>query len=729
VFFPTKITTGLGFQIQGPYVPTPARDNIHISGADGKWNQALIAETAALVADTLAILRNGGLLSVRALEAMPIRPPDDAMFRPIFDHVRDALIEQALLPAHGGGFVAAKQAKLAESAELRDLLSQNQLQQLFGGGSDWKWLSEEITGDLRAYLAKQLSVGEVTADSFARRFDAPFIEAQPDEWVAEFYGFLIKRDVWEKGEPLRDKPFVRLEGGGHVAPFQDDGSPNAYLPPSDQTDYPIVKRTIAEDKRAWQFLSSLGLSEPDIVDEVIERVLKRYEGGSAHSVSDEQHAADLHKIFSALKTDSQAKRERLLGRLKRAAFVRARNAATGETTLVEPDRAYLRTPELETYFAANSEAWFLAGASHQVGTEADWLGIGVETKPRRVELRNMLSWDEKRALRGNSGCTSEQEDIDYDVDGLEPFLARFSESDDKGSDTKRMALVLWNFLRLHLQDSSRYSFFRGHYRWFYYRERSASFEATVTKRLRAFAWLPAAGGLCKPAEVSLADLPDEFDRDEELASGLGMKSDALDALARQSGVAIEVLQHFKDNPEELAAFKKWRAQEPPAEFPVKHSPNPELRRAKVAAEAKQARQKQWDDRTRSIRTSDEIQQEAKTYLREFYTNDDGQMVCEACGNEMPFKLDDGSYYFEAVECWKDAQREHRENHLALCPICAAKYKHANGSSPAQIRQALLDASGLEIAVTLARERHTIRFVQVHLRDLQAVLQSESAPKH
>ncbi len=255
-------------------------------------------------------------------------------------------------------------------------------------------------------------------------------------------------------------------------------------------------------------------------------------------------------------------------------------------------------------------------------------------------------------------------------------------------------------------------------------QRSASFPATLLKRLQASAWLPATGGLCRPAEVSLADLPDEFDRDEHLASGLGMKSDGLDALARQSGVAIEVLQHFKNNPTEWQTYKEWRAQQP--QFPVKDSPNPEVRRVRVAEQAKQARRKQYDERTRSVRTSDKIQPEAKTYLREEYTNDDGQMVCQACHKEMPFKLDDGSYYFEAVECVNDEDRELCENHLALCPICAAKYRHANGSSPAQIREAVSLASGLKVPIMLAREPQTILFVEMHLQDLRVVLQGEGA---
>lgn len=724
VFFPTEKATRLGFLIQGAYRTTPARDNVPREDA---WNRRLIDETASLVAEALPILRDMGLLTVELLEAMPIRRPEDAMFRPIFDRVRETLREERLLPAHDGDFVAAKHAKLARGTDMRELLSDQQIRQLFAAEAELKWLSDDITQEktpeLQGYVVKELNVDEITPDAFARRFTVEFIEGQDDEWLVRFYGFLDERRALWRGGPLRNKPFVRLEDGQHVAPFAEDGSPNAYLPSEDQTNYPVVRRSIAEDEGARQFLKNLGLAEPDMVDEVIDRILPRYEQGSADSVSDEQHAADLHKIFSALKTDSHAKRHRLLERLKCIPFVRTTNAATGETRFAEPGRAYVRTPELEMYFAGNSQAWFVTepGNDH-VETHADWLGIGVEDKPRRIEIRDRLSWQEKWALRASAGHSYDVNDVDYDLDGLAPFLTRFSE--DRESDTKAMATTLWNFLRSHLQESSRWAFFWGQYCWFYYKGRSASFDATLLKRLQASAWLPAAGRLCRPAEVSLADLPDEFDRDEELASGLGMKSDGLDALARQSGVAIEVLQHFKDNPAEWEAYKKWRAQQP--QFPVKDSPNPEVRQLRVAEQAKQARRKQYDDRTRSVRTSDEIQPEAKTYLRELYANNDGRMICQACRKEMPFKLDDGRYYFEAVECVNDEEKELRENHLALCPTCAAKYRHANGSSPAQIRESVSLATGLEVQITLAREPQTLRFVEMHLQDLQVVLQGGGA---
>jgi hypothetical protein len=545
VFFETQKETHLGFLIQGAYKTTLGRDNVP---EDDPWNRQLVQETALLIAQTLPRLRDLGLLTVGVLEAMPIDPsdfPEDGMLRPVFERVRETVREHALLPAQGGGFVAGKHAKLAESADLRALLSPRQLRQLFGAASQSKWLSGDVTGDLRTYLVRQLAVGEVTAYGLARSFDERFIQAQSDEWVAKFYGFLSKRDVWEKGGPLCDKPFIRLEDDRHVAPFQDDGSPNAYLPPDDQTDYPIVKRVIAENKKACQFLTNLGLTEPDIVDEVIKSVLPRYDGTAI--LSPNQHDADLRKIFSALETDSQTKRKRLLKQLEPTPFARASNAMTGATKFCKPGELYRRTDELELYFAGDTDAWFLDEPAFEKREFEDvWEVLHVERVPRLQEFQPKLSRKQIADLQTRLGYSGRIDAQDRDLHGLRPFLRRIDEADE--SLRPQMACVLWTFLVRHLESSGSHSLFFGRYSWFYYKARGESFDARLARRLRNAAWLPDHGTFKRPCEVSLDDLPDNFERDSQLAEALHMRAAVSTALAREIGVAPDDIEYLRTYP-------------------------------------------------------------------------------------------------------------------------------------------------------------------------------------
>ena len=109
-----------------------------------------------------------------------------------------------------------------------------------------------------------------------------------------------------------------------------------------------------------------------------------------------------------------------------------------------------------------------------------------------------------------------------------------------------------------------------------------------------------------------------------------------------------------------------------------------------------------------------------------YTNPEDVLVCQSCKLSMPFKLPGGDYYFEAVECVGELPREHRENFLALCPICSAKYRFACKESNDAIRDRVMSSKSVEISLTLARQTSTIRFVEVHLEDLRTVLELEDS---
>ncbi len=123
VFFPTQKETFLGFVLQGPYRTTPARDNVP---EHDEWNQELVRQTASLLADVLAGLRDEGLLTAEILQALPLdaaRFGPETMFRVLFESVRGALGRDEMIPAADGGYRSARQLKLASGAGLRELLT------------------------------------------------------------------------------------------------------------------------------------------------------------------------------------------------------------------------------------------------------------------------------------------------------------------------------------------------------------------------------------------------------------------------------------------------------------------------------------------------------------------------------------------------------------------------------------------------------------------------------
>ena len=289
VFFPTEKETFAGFLIQGPYRTTPSRDNI--PGHDPS-NQALVRETAVLLADVLRELRDDGLLTVEALQALPLdaaRFPAGSMFRPLFDAVGEALIAEALVPVAGGGYGVAVDLELAGGAGVHELLEPDQLGALCGAGRPIWFADESITEHLAPrlwhYLREEIGIDEITPADVVARVTLEFLEAQTDEWITRFYGFLFAdsalwrapRSDGDQPGPARAKPVIRLEDGRQVAPFDGQDRPAVYLPGPVASSLPTVRRAIADSPAARQFLTALNLSEPDLIAEVLQIILPRYE--------------------------------------------------------------------------------------------------------------------------------------------------------------------------------------------------------------------------------------------------------------------------------------------------------------------------------------------------------------------------------------------------------------------------------------------------------------------
>jgi hypothetical protein len=212
---------------------------------------------------------------------------------------------------------------------------------------------------------------------------------------------------------------------------------------------------------------------------------------------------------------------------------------------------------------------------------------------------------------------------------------------------------------------------------------------------------------------------------EENATIRSAEHQARETKAREFGFSAAEL-------DELARAKKeGRLQITPSpvpEFPDNPVPDPARRSAKVAAEAATAPAKTYEMRERSVRTS-KGDVDATPYLSNHYTNADGQMVCQCCQKEMPFRKRDGKPYFEAVEAFgrDDINREHAAQHLALCPLCAAKYKEfvkRDERAREALKESVLNAPPGQLAFDIALDIPArLRFTPRHLIDLHAVLSS------
>lgn len=548
VFFPTVVSTNLGFLVQGPYRTTPSRDNVP---RNDPWNQHLVRQTADLLVDAVRWFRDNGMLDASALRCLPIdraKFPQSEMFAPFFDVVLQALLKHPLLPRFDGGYVAARQAKLARTQELRDLFSAGHLDMLFGA-KGCAWLTADITQDkapdLRAYVLKELQIPEITPETVVGNLDEAFLEAQSDEWITRLYAFFSGQKAL--AGRFSALPLVRLDDGRHVV-AREDGRANAFLPSQVETSFPTVRRAVCETPEARSFLVSLGLTAPDPVDDVVWNVLPKYRAAEVDD-DDKAYAVDIERIRIAFSTDSKAQREKLLAALRETPFVRVVDTGDGKDDVSKPGVIYIATDRLKALFAGvpgvfvvddNFEC--LRGEVIRELLEA----CGALRYPRPVQASSALTSEERRELRRRAGHeeTSGQNDVvlDWELLGFEALLTLLPALPQE--QRAERARLLWEALG-DLEERRGRGVFEGSYTWTHYgRHNAPPFPAAFLRRLNNAAWVPdTSGDLVRPALVTFERLA--WRANPFLLSKIAFKPPIIDQLAREAGIepaALDLLR-------------------------------------------------------------------------------------------------------------------------------------------------------------------------------------------
>lgn len=749
VFFETEDLTGLHFQVHGPFQLTDNRANIK---RDDPWNTRLIGELSTLLAESLPELRDQGMIKRSFLELMPNADDDlPEPWRPMLSAIVAAFQEQALVPAHGGGHVAGR-AGVRGPAEIRDFLGDEGLAN-FGGLPEQRW----AVGGMRAsraeaFLAtltmKEWGFSEFL-DAFQRAFATSWnrtenagsakariwFDALPDLQVQRFY-ILVETAIIAQKRPLyfSHLSFVRVEDGTRVKP--DD----AFLSPADVSQdqeaaehgLSLVRSALtrtgrARGKSVEQFLRKTGVREISERDYLAAIIRANYTE-VADSPTNERHLQHMRR-FLRWYADSGDH-----GLFEDVAFLRI-ESSDGYS---KPSDVYLSAP-----FAENALSRIYEGKVKGRGRRPLWRGyaklkreellslmkaIGVEVALAVYETRIPHNHPMRYELFsgfGGTRTTSTETNSDYAIGQLSGLLA-LGDGEVSKMIWKAVSAVGVTCMFAHHAPNREYE-----------PKRELS---TLALGLKNAAWIPAKDGkLRRPNAITASELAagfssagndtwltvigfgsDHRQRSEEhkarrlAAESIGLPAELADQLQLLPPDALKTLGTEMLHRIASGAYST-------AQFPERTSTNSERRAERLAARAQAAPIKTYETRSRSVRTSDkDARQLARPYLRDHYTNDSGEMICQACHLVMPFRLDDGAYYFEAPELLQSVSAELAENHLALCPNCCAKWQNANGTADAEIHEALVGAEGLEVRVTLAGEVACIRFVQVHLEDLRTI---------
>ena len=562
-----------------------------------------------------------------------------------------------------------------------------------------------------------------------------WLAAKPVEWLQQMYSLLLGEAAssYTRGR-LLPLQIIRLSDDtfsvGSKCYFPtDDIEQDKGFPRVDRSVYSSGKST-TEQTEAKKFLEAMGVREVGEVEQ-IENVLKqRYMHGNLRP-----ELNDMDRFIRFVETEpSKASifKEFLIFKLSTGRW--------GKPIAVYLDLPYLDTGLTAFYDALGTHAdrWPLSTAyesiSHPIEDMRNFaLAVGVQTKLNAVKQpvsEHPQSYSLTSDYYNGARRTSTVIDVDWFVPGLDTVI---------GNESEALSRLLWKTL-CDTPKAALWAFFRPNQQ---YQINKAS--SSLVLLVSESAWIPQTHGdsvdFVRPSEAIRDLLPKGFpydagyewlkavrfgENERQRSVAYKAKQDSARELGIVGEEALQYAQWIAGLPsEERQRVKAEYERKQQIELPEHDSKNPERRAAHVAQLAADAPERITELRTRSVSVGlDDVKQQAEQYLRQQYTNADGEMICQVCKDLLPFTLDDGSYYFEKVEFLPELQRRHHQNYLALCPNHAAMFQYVNGSREL-MSEMLLDLDGNELEVFLAREYKTIHFTKTHIADIKTVIAVET----
>ena len=554
VFFPTVVTTGLGFLVQGPYRTTPSRETVP---SNDEWNNYLMRETASLLSGALCWLRDKEILDINVLLSLPLEEREN-MFDILYKSVKDILYKEALLPKLGGGYIKGENAVLGRSKSLRDLLSSDQLSVLCNIEQS-AWLSGEITSDrtpqLYRYILDELGVVELRSRDILSMLSRMFLEKQSDKWILQLYGFLgksipVRQRVLYRNfsisnsrqDLISDIPLIRLEDGSQVKPIPE----KYFLPGENYTDFPTVKVAVCKTTEAREFLESLNLREPDLVDDIKHNILKKYleDHISIYNIQELEHEKDMKRIMHVYNTCSPDEKRALIDVLKQVPFVMAVDATNEDVSLQEPTQLYLKTKRLKTLLNEVDGVWFvddrfdiyqdpvLIEIFGKCGSISNLRTISNSLRSEKIEMLH----EKEQNCHGRNP----RQGTDWSLDKLGDIISNLSNIDYKQQE-QRSRLLWEELIELGINKPE---VFKGTYTCFYYYERRHSFDETIfIEQLNNNEWIPHSGELKSPSAILFEDL--DWKRDDLLLLKIKFKSSEVAELAEKLGIDPDLISPIK----------------------------------------------------------------------------------------------------------------------------------------------------------------------------------------
>lgn len=771
IYFPAvKESSGLKFHIHAPFASTVARDSVR----DDPGNVWLVDDIASVIVNALPGLCAEGLIGETFLDSLP---NSDDQIGHLFTHIRDEVTEAfnrlEITPVFGGrGQYAPARSLTLSPVDFRNVLVVGDLPVLFDlseidfeqpprwimnhDGRAGKFLNGLDTiefgwSELDSALEMARDVGD-PEDAYVAAWLA-WLVTKSDEQVVNLYQLIgrgVGSDELTTAE-LEDVPFVRLRRGGKVEHVK---GPDTYLPAgrSDkvQSRVPVTLAYFDDDEdeprasRLKAFYRAAGVKRWDESAKIEQRLaVYRDESWQIEGPDDLDRHLDDVRCFVQFGLANRTTAREIFGEVPILQAVQS----DGGDRWVTPRQTFVDLPFRDTGLSAlyprvalrwrdgsgyayDREPYPLAGYYSEVEGVEEFLEIvgaqvGIVITQANVKDNPQFLW----SWWGDNRETRQGEKIDWGIEFLEKMI-------ESGSPS--LLRSLWHAVHSS-PDSKAIAMYQVNGT-----ARRHTIESQLAQVLKERAWiLDRQGALRTPREMTNDDLPDDWAKptDGSLVLKLDFGLNA-NVLRHRDALHTQQLANLRIDEEGLALLREMEAADvspsdvrdmirqrsADSQFPTGASDDPARRAGMEALDALNAPRHATEVRERSVVVGQkQTADESKVYLREHYTNDSGSMFCQACQKPLPFKTNDGHWYFEALRFVTGRKHIHIANAIALCPLCAALFKYARETKDElllkQLSTTTMDVSHgtVEIPVILNGKRVKILFTGKHAIDIQAAL--------
>lgn len=749
-FLAEKETSGLRFHLHAPFVPELSRASIKETPA----NEPLFQQLATLSAASLHDIRDLGLLTVDFLSVLP--NPQDTL-PPRYERIRSAIVEamntESLTPTQSKSHAPAAHL-LQAKASLKSLLSKDDLEFLvedFEELPQWAIGATQKNNSVDRFL-NGLEITEWGVDEFIEAINSksdeyddelndlvdnltPWLKNKTVDWHQQLYALLNSELESSELFKVKNSKIIRLTDGDYSVGSKCFFPGNAFeeneVLPRIEIGVFTSGKSKSQKENSRTFLVSIGVrnvGEPELV----EAILKQRYAKESKVPDKEIYRKDLKRFIALVEAEPSA------AKLFAWHYIFERIDGKWST----PSGIFLDKPFLDTgltaYFEALgecSERSKLAESYQDCGVSAKRVSKFAKEVGAKVQLqvqeRRVHNHPESSALKADwHRAYVRRTHTEIDEDFYIPSLKKVLKPPSIG-----ISKLLWDTIK----NASQRVFVARYRPNQQYMTRSAP--STLCLALKEAAWVPQGEGkFVRPAKASRDLLPPGFSFDpgwswlKSIQFGEALIKVSEENRQRQTAVkemgfsdekALKDGQWFANLSPEQRQEYQLDYERKKTELPEHEPTNPTQRSERVGALAAEAPDRRTEERTRSVSVGREaVKEEASQYLRQQYTNANGEMICQVCKETLPFKLDDGSYFFETVEFLSDLKNRHFQNYLTLCPNHSAMFRHVNDSREL-LAEMFDDLTENKLEIILAQNDAEIYFTRTHIGDLRAVIESDA----